>query len=700
MKVRNIRKNLALIAAVSLGSISNAFSADLVNVNKMNNKTSLIEQLNGAASFASTRSFVARERQVSQKHVRMDQYYQGVKVLGGELVSHLNKADIIYDVSGYVMQDIKLSTIVPSIGEDEALAAAGYDVTNTSHKNPKISLAVSDHGRAGTLVYQINYFIDKPNAPSRPFVLIDAHSSQVIEQYDGLTDIEIGTGPGGNEKTGQYFYGTDFDFLDVSEGEDATTCVMENENVKTINLNGATDGGEAFSYECPDNTVKFINGAYSPLNDAHFFGGVVFNMYDQWLGTAPLTFQLTMRVHYGNAYENAFWDGSAMTFGDGATTFFPLVSLDVSSHEVSHGFTEQNSNLIYAGQSGGINEAFSDIAGEAAECFNSYTEEGTCANDWLVGAQIFKADGALRYFENPALDGVSIGHAEDYVEGMDVHYSSGVFNRAFYLLATSQGWDVKSAFIAFARANQNYWTASSNFDDAACGVWNAARDEGWNTDDVAAAFNTVGVLVCGQEPPAPTVDPVTMVYNGSVSFGGWVHFGPFNSVDELSAVMTGTGNADLYLRRGARPTWWQWDCRPKVRRSSDETCLSEADEAIYVSVNARFWPSDFELTINYTPKIKRVIDTFSGTVAPNEWQSWGKFESVTPLVARMSGTGDADLYVNIGSEPTATDWFCRPFLGGSNEVCEVFASNQIYVSVQGFTAADYVLEVERWVLDN
>jgi vibriolysin len=72
--------------------------------------------------------------------------------------------------------------------------------------------------------------------------------------------------------------------------------------------------------------VKTINGAYSPLNDAHYFGGVIFNMYNAYIGKAPLSFQLVMKVHYSTSYENAFWDGTAMTFGDGASTFYPLVS--------------------------------------------------------------------------------------------------------------------------------------------------------------------------------------------------------------------------------------------------------------------------------------------------------------------------------------------------------------------------------------
>ncbi|WP_158657782.1 M4 family metallopeptidase [Agarilytica rhodophyticola] len=696
-KIKGLSTAISM-AALCVTFAPNIHAAKLVNVNALTNKNAIMDQINGVKGFSSIADFVARKEQKSDKHIRMDQYYKGVKVYGGEIISHLNKADIAHNVSGYIMQDLKLDTVVPSIDENTALAAAGFDENNSHYKNPKVQLVVTSHGKSGTLAYHINYVIDDGVEPSRPFILIDAHSGEIIEQRDGLTHAEVGTGPGGNEKTGQYFYGTDFGFLDVTQN--GTECSMENTNVRTINLNNTTDGTDIHTFECPQNEAKFINGAYSPLNDAHFFGSIVFNMYDQWLDTAPLTFQLTMRVHYGVNYENAFWDGSSMTFGDGATTFYPLVSLDVASHEVSHGFTEQNSNLIYAEQSGGINEAFSDIAGEAAECFNSMQEDGTCSNDWLVGAQIFKGDGSLRYFEDPTLDGRSIGHADDFTAGMDVHFSSGVFNRAFYLLANMDGWDVKKAFTVFARANQNYWTESTDFDDGACGVQSAAADAGYSTEDVTTAFNTVGVLTCGQEPPPPTIDPITMNYNGAVSFGGWVHFGPFNSTDELSAVMTGSGDANLYVRKGARPNWFNWDCRPNVRRSSDESCTSEADEAIYVSVNAfSFRASNFSLEITYTPKIKRVVDSFSGVVEANTWDHLGEFSSVVPLVATMTGTGDADLYVNFGSEPSLSDWVCRPYTSTSNETCEVFANDKTFISVRAFRDAEYNLDVERWVLE-
>ena len=346
-----------------------------------------------------------------------------------------------------------------------------------------------DNADRAHLAYAVDYFADAPKGgePSRPFAIIDARTGAVLQQWEGLNHEQVGTGPGGNQKIGQYEYGSGGrPFLDVTRS--GSTYTFNTANVKTVNLNGGTSGSTAYSYQGPRNTVKTINGAYSPLNDAHYFGKVVFDTYQAYLGLSPLTFQLTLRVHYSSNYENAFWDGRALTFGDGRTTFYPLVSLDVVAHEASHGFTEQQSGLIYSGQSGGINESFSDIAGEAAEFF----ARGN--NDFLVGADIFKASGrALRYFDDPTRDGRSIGNAANYTNGLDVHYSSGVFNKAFYVLAKKPGWGTVKAFKAFAKANKDYWTPSTTFVQGGQGVRQAAADLGYSTADVINAFSQVGV---------------------------------------------------------------------------------------------------------------------------------------------------------------------------------------------------------------
>jgi pseudolysin/vibriolysin len=243
-----------------------------------------------------------------------------------------------------------------------------------------------------------------------------------------------------------------------------------------------------------------INGAYSPINDAHHFGGVVYDMYDSWFGTPPLMngdgspMQLSMWVHYGTNYENAFWDGAEMVFGDGDQYFYPFVVLDITGHEISHGFTEQHSGLEYDGQSGGMNEAFSDMAGEAAK----YFDRGS--NDFMPGAEMIKPDtvpllglAALRDMCTPSNDGASIDDASEYYDGLDVHYASGVYNRAFCTLAKTHGWNTRMAFEVFHDANAVYWSPDETFDSGACGVEQAATDRLYPVADVVAAFDAVGV---------------------------------------------------------------------------------------------------------------------------------------------------------------------------------------------------------------
>ena len=90
-----------------------------------------------------------------------------------------------------------------------------------------------------------------------------------LDTSDALTLTLVGTGPGGNTKTGQYEWGSGgrYGYLDVAQS--GSTCTMNNTNVKSVNLNGGTSGTTAYSYTLPRNTYKTINGGYSPINDAH-----------------------------------------------------------------------------------------------------------------------------------------------------------------------------------------------------------------------------------------------------------------------------------------------------------------------------------------------------------------------------------------------------------------------------------------------
>jgi Zn-dependent metalloprotease len=565
-------------ALVAIGAVSSAQAAERINLEMGTpvfglvapSATAKAHELLGltAGDMKAERSQAFASGRVVTRHQQM---YKGVPIWGEALVEHRD-AGRPAQISGALIRGIEqdLASVRPSLSAASVLALAKgkSKVSLAQNEQAKLFIKLDDSNKA-RLVYAVSFFSDANGKPTRPHYLIDANSGAVIDQWDGIAHALTGTGPGGNQKTGQYEYGSNGRaFLDVVQS--GTTCTLDSTNVFTVNMNGGTSGGTAaHSFTCPRNTVKTINGAFSPMNDAHYFGNVIFNMYTGWLGVRPISQKLKMRIHYSSNYENAFWDGTQMTFGDGATTFYPLVSLDVASHEVSHGFTEQNSNLTYSAQSGGINEAFSDMAGEAAE----YFLKGT--NDWKVGAEIFKGTGSLRYMDNPPLDGRSIDNASKYTTGMDVHYSSGVYNKAFYLLATKAGWNTRKAFEIFADANRLYWTASSTFNSAACGVETAATNRGYTKADVTAAFTAVGVSCSGGTTP-PSATPLTngvTVTGVSLAKGATKLYSLVVPSGKTSLVFNttgGTGDVDIYARAGTAPTTTSYTLR-SIKTGNTET---------------------------------------------------------------------------------------------------------------------------------
>lgn len=448
---------------------------------------------------------------------RYTQKYKNIPIIHSDIIISSNTNTSIQKARGMAFYGIEkdLTTTTPNFSSKVALAYAKDAFMSESSFLIKEQLVTKEastlkiwQNKKGlaVLVYEVS-FMYEGNQPTYPYYIIDASNGKVLHHYDKLMHADA-TGPGGNVKTGQYNYGSNgLPFLNVTQN--VNTCTMDTPNVTTLDLNHTTTTTQTvvpFTFTCPENTYKTINDGYSPLNDAHFFGEVVFNMYQTWFGIPPLTQKLILQVHYGTEYENAFWDGSRMSFGDGATTFYPLVDLNVLSHEVSHGFTQQNSNLEYTGKSGGLNESFSDMAGEAAEFYHTGT------NDWYVGADIIKNGVGLRSMSDPTSIGSSIDHQRDYYEGLDVHLSSGVYNKAFYLLSTTAGWTTQKAFEVYVKANQLYWTSATDWDRAGAGVLNAASDLGYSEADVCISLNTVGiypaVTSCPATPPLQNSTPI------------------------------------------------------------------------------------------------------------------------------------------------------------------------------------------------
>ncbi len=493
---------LATLLAMGVSATSMAANHVKVNHGNMNGKSiNEIVQLDQDYSFKVGKSFKGVNGNTKQ---RASMFYKGVPVFGQSVVLEQDSAGRNVALQGGLTVDIAndLSSVTPGMLHGKALGKLKQLLGHNNIDNSKSDLVIYiDNSGKAQLAYRVEYLTVDTAEPSRPTAFINANTGEVLAQWDaiafgkggkkggggggGSTSATTVTGPGGNEKTGIYNYGSDFGALLATTN--GSSCYLDSPNVTTLDMGNSTRRGSLAQVSCGDTGQDYTNGAFAPMNDGQYFGNVIFDMYGDWYGVTPLSQKLEMRVHYGRNYENAFWDGTGMSFGDGATTFYPLVSLDVSAHEVSHGVTEQRSGLSYSGESGGMNEAFSDMAGEAAENYMHGS------NDWMVGEQIFKGNGALRYMNDPTRDGRSIDNAADMTSSLDVHYSSGVYNKAYYLLATTNGWTIKDAFGVMLRANDLYWTANATFNSGACGVENAAADLGKNVADVTAAFAAVGV---------------------------------------------------------------------------------------------------------------------------------------------------------------------------------------------------------------
>lgn len=459
--------------------------------------------------------FKAHQQSADGKHIRHSQFYRGVRVYGGEVVTHhdaqnyvgslAHRQGQIKSVSGSVVENLHVDDITANFDFKQALKYAQEQISDLEFiKDEHVELVIYPYGNDFRLAYIVTFYGETKIEPTRPEFVLDAKTAEVLNYLETLAHAKIGMGPGGNKKIGKHYFGGSmpkFNATDIGNG----TCEMRDHDIRVIDMAHGTTNTTTFQFPCVENTHKEINGAYSPLNDAVYYGQATIDMFKDWFQSRALERDLVMRIHYRKDYLNAFWNGKEVTFGDGDHRVYPFTSLGVVAHEVAHGVTHQNSQLVYSGQSGGVNESFSDMTSEALECYLNQQADGSCVVDWKIGARIFKNSEAMRYLDMPSKDGRSIDHADEYQNGLGVHYSSGVFNRAFYLLATSPGWGVKKAYEVMLHANKNYWVYNGNYESLACGVTDAAKDLGYGIDAIGDAFNRVGVFAC-TDNKAPTIE--------------------------------------------------------------------------------------------------------------------------------------------------------------------------------------------------
>ena len=245
--------------------------------------------------------------------------------------------------------------------------------------------------------------------------------------------------------------------------------------------------------------------------DAHAYAGAVFDYYKKVHGRNAIDGAggaMVSTAHFGVAYDNAFWDGTGMSYGDGGQLFRPLsAGLDVVAHEFTHGVTEKTSNLKYLNQSGALNESVSDIFG----VFIEHSVKPDDVKNWKMGENIAKTAGGLRDFINPAA-GDQPANMSAFVNTQQdeggVHINSGIPNNAAFLMTMGGTNPISKTKVAFGigwekseklwyQANTKYFMVTTNFAQAAVGVMQAAKDVGLTENEqniVDCAWKAVGIV--------------------------------------------------------------------------------------------------------------------------------------------------------------------------------------------------------------
>ncbi|MFJ9999117.1 M4 family metallopeptidase [Streptomyces werraensis] len=469
-------------------------------------RTSLIqEQQATAAETADAIGLGAQEKLIVKDvvkdvdgtvHTRYERTYGGLPVLGGDLVVH-EPADGTRTVTKAVRTTVKVASVTPKVAagkaETQALAAAekaGSERTEADSAPRKVIWAAEG---TPVLAYEtVVGGLQEDGTPNELHVITDATTGEKLHEWQA---VHTGTGRSlysGTVTLGTYKSGSAYQLYDTSRG-----------GHKTYNLARGTSGTGTLFTDADDTwgtgTASSSSSDQTAAVDAAYGAQITWDFYKNTFGRSGIRNDgkaAYSRVHYGSNYVNAFWQDSCfcMTYGDGSGNTHPLTSLDVAGHEMSHGVTSVTAGLRYSGESGGLNEATSDIFGAGAEF---YANNSSDAGDYLIGEKIdINGNGTpLRYMDKPSKDGASKDYWSSSLGSVDVHYSSGPANHFFYLLAEGSGSKTVNGVsynsptydgstvtgIGRAKALQiwykaltTYFTSTTNYKAARTGTLNAA----------------------------------------------------------------------------------------------------------------------------------------------------------------------------------------------------------------------------------
>ena len=523
---------------------------------------------------------------VGAVHVRFTQTLNGLPVAGAGMVLHANPDGTIFGVNGEFVSG-KTLPVRPGLDGNSALAVALAKAEPGLRRltDPELTYVLGSDGQ-GYLAWQVTIEYRSLQGPQRDIVFADAGTGRLVARHPKIHYARALETTDCNQKTRR--------------------CRVVSTSSNPINTgDNAIDAAHNYAYATYD---YYFNNHGRDSIDA---GGMT----------------LISRVHYDRNYNNAFWDGTQMTYGDGdGVNFIPLSQdADVVAHELTHGVTERSSGLIYAGESGALNEAWSDIFGAMVD----KQEGATGADIWLLGEDIYTPNipgDALRNMADPASLGdpdyypdrnypgaCSPSRTNDYC---GVHSNSGIANLAFVLLVDGgthphnktsinvPGIGHDAAADIFYAANVSCMTSGSTF--AAARYCTADVHGGSYAVAVHAAWEAVGVT---NDPPPPPNDPIALgdgvtLVGQDADTGNLQQYTLAVAAGESVTCTTScnNGDADLYLRFGAaaedNPNSTVNECG-SYSSNSNESCTTGATTAadtLFGAVHAYAAFTDLSIT--------------------------------------------------------------------------------------------------------
>ncbi|HTY88874.1 MAG TPA: M4 family metallopeptidase [Candidatus Acidoferrum sp.] len=519
-------------------------------------------------------------------HVRLAQRYRGLPVFGGDVIVHFGKDDEVYEVNGRYVPDIQVD-VVPGLDAASVGRIAQQDLlalgkpAGTLSQNPQLMIFARD--AQPQLAYALMLVYEDPSAGrGRWRYWIDARQGQVLLRYNDVQQISPPTSNGGAATvTGSILAGEGGQSVSVTGWyENTGYYYLHSTNRAWYAYNRATNGypdNNTYAYR---STANWDTSDRVEMSGARNFD-LVQRYYQEVHGRDSFDnarAYLQANLHYGTSYVNAYWDGAAIWIGDGdGVTANSLAVLDVCGHEYTHAVDQYTAGLVYSGESGALNESFSDIFGT---CIEFWAEPDGRANypakvagtaDWLCGEDSWLSSVALRDLRNPGnLATVGAGNQQPsryqgtyWDPAQEVHRNSGVQNFFFYLLSeggsgNNDGLPYSVAGIGVSNAEQVayraltvYCTPGTDYRAARSAWLSAALD--LNTDwagNVGAAWSAVGVSALYVAPVdgvsfrgpvggpfSPPSQSITLMNRGGGSMNwsvtlppGWVNVTPTNGV--------------------------------------------------------------------------------------------------------------------------------------------------------------------------